>query len=121
MEQPAGPPVTPERIMQFAWGYAPPLMIEAAVTHGVFDALDAGPKTVPEVAAATGASERGLRAVMNALVGFGLMGKDAEERYSLAPDASKFLVSGKPSSLAGFYRQISTQLLPSWLNLNEIV
>jgi hypothetical protein len=29
----------PERIMQFAWGYAPPLVIEAAVRHGVFVGL----------------------------------------------------------------------------------
>jgi hypothetical protein len=29
--------ITPERIMQLAWGYAPPLIIEAAVRHQVFD------------------------------------------------------------------------------------
>ena len=26
-------PVTPERIMQFAWGYVPPLILEAAIHH----------------------------------------------------------------------------------------
>ena len=40
------PPVTPERIMQFAWGYVPPLILEAAIHHRIFDLLDAGPKTV---------------------------------------------------------------------------
>ena len=30
-------PVTPERIMQFAWGYVPPLVLEAAVHHRIFD------------------------------------------------------------------------------------
>ena len=55
------PAVTPERIMQFAWGYAAPLIIEAAVRNQVFDQLDAGPKTLEETAAATGASVRGLR------------------------------------------------------------
>jgi hypothetical protein len=58
-------PVTPERIMQFAWGYVPPLILEAAIKHRVFDVLDLGPKTVAEVSAATGASERGLTAIMN--------------------------------------------------------
>ena len=53
-------PVTPERIQQFAWGYVPPLILEAAIRHRVFDTLDAAPKTVAQVATATGASERGL-------------------------------------------------------------
>ena len=38
------PQVTPERIMQFVWGYAPPLILEAAIRHRVFDVLDDGPK-----------------------------------------------------------------------------
>jgi hypothetical protein len=37
-------PLTPERIMQLAWGYAPPLIIEAAVRHRVFDLLEPGRK-----------------------------------------------------------------------------
>ena len=50
------PPVTPERIMQLVWGYAPPLILEAAIRHRVFDVLDGGPKTADEVENATGAS-----------------------------------------------------------------
>src|SRR5690242_1188229 len=115
------PAVTPERIMQFAWGYAAPLIIEAAVRNQVFDQLDAGPKTLEETAAATGASVRGLRAIMNALVGLELLTKDAGGRYSLAPDAAAFLVSRKPSYFGGFIRHTSTQLIPKWLDLAEIV
>lgn len=37
------PPVTPERINQLAWGYMPPLLIETAVHHKLFDSLDSGP------------------------------------------------------------------------------
>ena len=55
--------VTPERIMQFAWGFAPPLILEAALKHRVFDLLGSAPKTADGVAAETGASVRGLRAV----------------------------------------------------------
>jgi hypothetical protein len=121
MSSQRNPAVTPERIMQFGWGYAPPLIMEAAVRNGVFDQLDAGPKTVDEVAAATGASPRGLRAIMNALVGIELLGKDANERYTLAPDAAAFLVSTKPAFLGGFIRHTSTQLVPKWLHLSDIV
>ena len=42
--------VTPERIMQFAWGYAVPLMIESAIQNRIFDTLDKGAKTAEEVA-----------------------------------------------------------------------
>jgi 3-hydroxy-5-methyl-1-naphthoate 3-O-methyltransferase len=38
-----GVQVTPERIMQMAWGYVPPLVLEAAIRHRVFDVLDSGP------------------------------------------------------------------------------
>ena len=37
------PQVTPERIAQLVWGYAPPFILEAAIRHRVFDVLDAGP------------------------------------------------------------------------------
>lgn len=126
MSQPAVPasdarPVTPERMMQFAFGFAPTLLLEAAVRHGVFDALDAGPKTVAEVSAETGASVRGLRAVMNALVGLDLLAKDGEDRYVLTPESAAFLVSSKPGFYGGLFRHASTQLMPAWLHLTEIV
>jgi ubiquinone/menaquinone biosynthesis C-methylase UbiE len=113
--------VTPERIQQLAWGYAPPLIIEAALHHGVFDLLDGGSKTVEEVAARSGASVRGLRAVMNALAGLGLLTKDADGRFGLTTDSAAFLVSGKPGFLGGMIRHTSTQLLPKWLKMEEVV
>ena len=113
--------VTPEKIQQLAWGYAPPLMIEAALHHGVFDWLDGGSKTVEEVAARSGASVRGLRAVMNALAGLQLLTKDAEGRFGLTAESAAFLVSGKPGFLGGVIRHTSTQLVPKWLALSEVV
>ncbi len=114
-------PVTPERIMQFAWGYVPPLILEAAIRHRVFDVLDAGPKTVAEIRAETGASERGLTAIMNAIAGLGFLAKDEQGRYALTPESSAFLVSTKPSFQGGLLRHCSRQLIPAWLHLNEIV
>jgi ubiquinone/menaquinone biosynthesis C-methylase UbiE len=113
--------VTPERIQQLAWGYAPPLMIEAALHHGVFDLLDGGSKTVEEVAARSGASARGLRAVMNALAGLELLTKDAAGRFGLTAESAAFLVSSKPGFLGGVIRHTSTQLVPKWLALSEVV
>src|ERR1700733_5502477 len=89
--------VTPERIMKAAWGYAAPLILEAGVRVGLFDALAGGPKTTAEVQTATGASERGLRIILNALVGLGLLMKNGPTRYALTPEADAFLVSSKPA------------------------
>lgn len=113
--------VTPERIMQFAWAYVPPLVLEAAIRHRVFDVLDSGPKDLSEVHQATGASERGLSAIMNVLVGLDFLTKDGQDRYALTEESSAFLVSTKPSFQGGMIRHCSNQLIPKWLNLTEIV
>jgi SAM-dependent methyltransferase len=121
MTSTTAPAVTPERIMQFAWGYIPPLVLEAAIQHRVFDVLNNGHKTIDEMHAATGASTRGLSAIMNALVGLNFLAKDEHERYSLTPESETFLVSSKPSFMGGMIRHTSEDLIPKWLHLNEIV
>jgi hypothetical protein len=112
--------VTPERIMQFAWGYVPPLVLEAAIHHRVFDVLDSSPKTLQETAAATGSSERGLRAIMNVLVGLNFLAKDGQ-KYALTPESEAFLVSSKPAFHGGLLKHASGQLIPNWLRLNDVV
>jgi ubiquinone/menaquinone biosynthesis C-methylase UbiE len=113
--------VTPERLQQLGFAYAPPLIISAAVTNEVFDTLESGAKTVQEVGKETGASERGLRAVMNALVGLELLKKNRQEKYSLTPESAAFLISKKPGTHAGFFGTIAPQLISKWLRLTGIV
>jgi ubiquinone/menaquinone biosynthesis C-methylase UbiE len=73
------------------------------------------------VAARSGASVRGLRAVMNALAGLELLTKDAGGRFGLTAESAAFLVSSKPGFLGGVIRHTSTQLVPKWLALGEVV
>ncbi len=114
-------PLTPERIFQLAWGFAPPLILEAAIRHRVFDVLDGGSKTMEEVHAATGVSIRGLTAIMNALVGLQFLAKDSQGRFSLTAESAAFLVTTKPGFQGGMLRHGSEQLIPKWLRLNDIV
>jgi 3-hydroxy-5-methyl-1-naphthoate 3-O-methyltransferase len=114
-------PVTPERIMQFTWGFVPTLVLEAAIKHRVFDVLDGAPKTLKETAAATGASERGLRSIMNVLVGLNFLAKVDGDRYALTPESESFLVSTKPSFQGSILKHASAQLIPKWLQLNDVV
>jgi ubiquinone/menaquinone biosynthesis C-methylase UbiE len=113
--------LTPERLQQFAFAYAPPLIICAAVNNKVFDTLEAGPKTVDQVKKQTGASARGLRVIMDALVGLELLKKDRQSRYSLTPESHAFLLSEKPATLAGFFGSILPVMISRWLRLTEIV
>src|SRR5439155_17834550 len=112
--------LTPERIMQFAWGYALTLCIEAAVRNGIFDLLDKGPRTVQQLARQTGASVRGLTAILNVLVALKLLARRGG-RYVLTPESAVFLVSSKPGYYGMFFNHISDQLLPRWLELSEVV
>ena len=121
MSTPSSAPVTPERILQLAWGYAPPLILEAAIRHHVFDVLDAGPLSLEQLAKATGASQRGLSAICNFLVGIDFLHKGPSGDYALAPESAAFLVSGKPGFQGGLIRHTSEQLLPNWLQLNRVV
>lgn len=87
----------------------------------MFDVLDGGPKTVRELHIETGASERGLTAILNVLVGLNLLARDDRGAFSLAPESAAFLVSTKPSFQGGMIRHCSEHLIPKWLRLNEIV
>ena len=113
--------LTPERLQQLGFAYAPPLIISAAVNNKVFDALESGPKTVEQLQKETGASARGLRAIMDALVGLELLKKDRQSRYSLTPESKAFLISDKPGGLAGFFGSILPVMTSRWLRLTDIV
>ncbi len=112
---------TPQRLMQIVWSFAQPIALQAAIENRVFDVLDAGPKTIEEVSQATGASVRGLAAVMNLLAGIQFLAKTPDGRYALTPESSAFLVSTKPGYYGGFVRQIVSGLIPQFLQLPEIV
>jgi ubiquinone/menaquinone biosynthesis C-methylase UbiE len=115
------PAITPERITQMAWGFAAPLMLEAAVRHGILEQLDKGPKSLDEVAAATGTSKRGLRPLLTTLASMQLLTRNQEGRDGLAPDIAAFLVKGKPGYMGGFLHHTTNQLIPRWLKIADVV
>jgi ubiquinone/menaquinone biosynthesis C-methylase UbiE len=90
------------------------------VSNRVFDALESGVKTVQQIGKETGASERGLRAIMNALIGLDLLKKDRQGKYSLTPESENFLLSDKPGTHAGFFKTILPHLVSRWLRLTEV-
>ena len=121
MSASSNPAVRPDRIMEMVWGYAPPIILATAIQCRVFDLLDAGPKTVEELATASGNSVRGLRAIMNVLVGLRFLSKSSDGRYALTPESAAFLVSGKPGYLGKFAEFSGLKMIHTWLPLPEIV
>jgi ubiquinone/menaquinone biosynthesis C-methylase UbiE len=113
--------VTPERLMEISFAYAPPLIISAGVSNKVFDSLKDGGKTAEQVAGQTGASARAVRILMDALVGLDLLKKHRQGKYSLTPESATFLLSNKPGTHAGFFGTIAPQLISRWLRLADIV
>ena len=102
--------VNPERLMQITWSFAQPLAIDSAIQNRVFEVLDSGAKSVTEISKETGASVRGLTAVMNLLAHINLLAKSADGRYSLTPESAEFLVKAKPGYMGGFVHQVATRL-----------
>src|SRR5436189_5144177 len=113
--------VTPERLMELSFAYAPPLIISAGVSNKIFDSLEGDAKTAEQVAAKTGASARALGILMNALIGLGLLKKNRQGKYSLTPESAAFLLSKRPGTHAGFFGAIAPQLISRWLRLADIV
>jgi len=121
MSASSNPSVRPDRIMEMVWGYAPPIILGTAIQCKVFDLLDGAPKTVEELAQASGNSVRGLRAILNALVGFQFLSKAPDDRYALTPESATYLVSSKPGYLGKFAEFSGLKMIHTWLPLPEIV
>src|SRR6516165_6854095 len=103
MPSSATPRVSPERLMQFTFGFAPPLMIETAIRCGIFDILGKGTRPLDALCVETGTSPRGLRMVLDALVGLDLLSKIDAGHYGLTRESATFLVTGKPTYHGAFF------------------
>src|SRR5690242_21223870 len=89
---------TPEKVLQIATAGWAGSILGAAAHHGIFNALEGTPDTAENVAKKTGISMRGAQALLDGLTGLGLLTLFGG-RYQNTPEASAFLVKGKPSYL----------------------
>lgn len=94
---------TPDRILRLANGYWATGILGVAAGHALFTHLDAGVDTAGQLAATAGISERATRALLDGLVGLGLV-EVHEGRYRNTAEAAAFLVEGRPGCLSDFAR-----------------
>jgi hypothetical protein len=111
--------LSPQKILQLVAGSQATAVVAAAVVHGVFGRLEAGPMTPDQLAAAAKISPRGARVLLDGLVALELV-TVGDGRYANTPEASTFLVEGKPTSLAGLVR-VSLLNMTNWARLPDAV
>ena len=109
---------SPQQLVQMHLGFAPGRVVKTALELNVFSNMAEGKSTVAELAQAAGASERGMRMVLDALGGMGLLSKNAHA-YHLTEIARQFMVRGSPAYM-GDYLTVN-QIWESWGHLTESV
>ena len=115
---------TPDRLMQFTWGFASTSVLASAVELGIFTHVARGKSTRADLAAATKSSRRGLDMLLDALVGLGLLTREGSgdaSGFQLPPDVEAFLVQGRPSYIGDFIAFHARMPYEGWSQLTESV
>jgi SAM-dependent methyltransferase len=108
---------SPDKIMQLVSGVWATGILGAASVHGLFNHLETG-VTAAEVAGKTAISPRGAQALLDGLLGLQLITLQ-DGRYRNSPEASTFLVDGKPASFGAMARW-GLSSLARWKDLAEV-
>lgn len=87
--------LSPQALLDMHWSFVPARVLAAGVQLGVFSEIAAGHRTAETLARACGASERGMRMLLDALAALGLLKKKAG-LFELAPLAARYLVRQEP-------------------------
>jgi ubiquinone/menaquinone biosynthesis C-methylase UbiE len=109
-----------ETLMQLHLSFAPSRIVAAAVQLKVFSSIAAGHRDASGIARATGASERGMRMLLDALVAMGLLTK-ADEQVELTQGAARHLVRESPDYVGAVMEMETDMTWAAWGKLTEAV
>ena len=111
--------LNPGRLFSLASGYWQPCALHAAVKLEIFTRLGGGDYFAGQLAEKLGASERGVSALLNALVAMELLRKE-DGRYSNTPLAAAFLDKNSPRYV-GFIIMHHHHMVDAWNQLDRAV
>ena len=114
--------LTPERIMQTGLGFFASKALLSAVELGLFTALERGPMTGAELAAALGLHPRANPDFFDGLLALGLLERDGDgpgARYRNTAETALFLDRAKPSYVGGILEMANARLYRFWGDLTE--
>ena len=101
---------SPDLFFDTVQAYQRTAALRAAIELELFTAIGEGARTVPAVAAACRASERGTRILCDYLTIIGFLTKDGGD-YRLTPDSSVFLNKRSPAYLGGAVDFLTTPVV----------
>jgi ubiquinone/menaquinone biosynthesis C-methylase UbiE len=97
-------------ISRIAYGFMASKALFSALNFDLFARLEAGPKTLEQLADETGIAPNRLSTLLTALTGPGLLIK-ADDAYANSTGAARYLIPGKPAYFGDYYRyQIDRQI-----------
>lgn len=103
------PAVSPERVLMHTLpAVTGAYVLATAADCSLFTHLENGAHSAASLAGRAGISERGAQALLDGLTGMGLV-ESAEDGYRNSPEASAYLVEGRPTYMGGFARMILSQ------------
>lgn len=109
--------LSPEPILEIAFGYRKSMVLCAAVELGVFETVAREPLDAAALAARVGMHPRSSRDFLDALVAMHLLGRDAQGRYVATPQAVRFLDATSESYLGALVRYQGSRLYRLWASL----
>ena len=107
-----------DRFLQLHLAFAPSRILMAALQLRVFSHIAEGNSSAAAIARAAGASERGMRMLLDALVPLDLLSK-TDGTYALPPASQRYLVHESPDYLG--YMIENEALWTAWSDLTECV
>jgi predicted O-methyltransferase YrrM len=110
---------SPEKVMQLVSAGWACSILGSAARHGIFNHLDEPGDDADGLAERAGISRRGAQALLDGLTGLGLLTL-SDGKYRNGPEASLYLMKGKPSYLGGM-AEVMMDDLPVWAQLHEAV
>jgi acetylserotonin N-methyltransferase len=92
----------------------------AAVSLGIFDLLDAGPRDAASIASEIRADPEAVERLLEACAGLGFLERETNG-FSNTRLAAAYLAMASPHSLAGYIRYSDDVLYPMWAHFNDAI
>lgn len=114
------PPITSDRIQDTLYAFTRSQILFTAIDLDIFCHIAEGVNTIVALQAQLNVSERGLRFLLNGLVGIGFLEVNKDASYALPADAAKFLVRNSSAYIGGMVHHCK-RLYENWSLLTDAV
>ncbi len=117
---PENAPPDPAVILDLLEAFRRSKVMFAAVSLGIFDTLEDGPRSSAELSEALALHPDALTRLLDAAIGLKLLDRRGD-KYENTPAASAFLCKRSPSRLTGYINYSNSALWKLWANLEDAV